>query len=215
MKINIHKNVFNTNEEYASEVKKILKKYNIKTFNLLSSPGAGKTTLLEETLKLLKDEYKCIVIEGDLATDIDRQRISQVGVESYQINTVKGCHLNAKMIYELLNDIVLNDIDFIFIENVGNLVCPAEYNLGEDHKIVILSTPEGDEKPLKYPVVFRNSDVCIINKTDLVKFVNFDIEKIKINLKKINPDLTTFFVSCYTKEGLNQWINWLKNNKEG
>lgn len=210
MEIFISKNILSTNEEYANAVREILKDKKILALNLLSSPGAGKTTLLEKTLEEIKNKLKCCVIEGDLSTSLDKERISKLGIDSYQINTVSGCHLNAKMIHEAIKKLKLDDLDILFIENVGNLVCPAAFDIGEDFKIVILSTPEGDEKPLKYPIIFRQASVLIVNKIDLLSHVPFDMNKLENNIGKINPDITSFYTSCLKTKGLDEWILWLK-----
>lgn len=214
MKIAISKNILSTNEEYAVSIRNFLKQKNILALNLLSSPGAGKTTLLEKTLEKVKNKLKCTVIEGDLNTSIDKERISNLGINSYQINTGRGCHLNAKMISEAINNLKLDGLDILFIENVGNLVCPASFDLGEDYKIVILSTPEGDEKPLKYPIIFREADVLIINKIDLLPYTSFSMKKLKKNINQINPNLETFYTSCTKGQGIDGWIKWLERKKD-
>lgn len=212
MEIKIQKNILQTNEDYAKLCQDLIKRNNIYMINLMSSPGSGKTTLLENTIKLAGDKVKIAVIEGDLSTTLDQDRIISAGAKAVQINTGKGCHLNAKMVYEALQKLDLKNIDIIFLENVGNLVCPAEFNLGEDEKIVILSVPEGEEKPLKYPIIFRTSKVAVINKIDLLPYVPFDMKKLNKNLDQINPGLIKFEVSCTKGNGLTEWMKYIQGN---
>lgn len=179
--------------------------------NLMSSPGSGKTTLLEETVKSLINEYTIAVIEGDLATDLDAQRLSLLGINTVQINTVGGCHLDARMIAKILPEFELNQIDILFIENIGNLVCPSGYDLGQDYKVVVLSVPEGNDKIPKYPVMFRRTDLTIINKIDLLPYVTFSLEQAKKDLAAINPEAQLMGLSAQTGEGIEDWINWLKD----
>lgn len=215
MEIKIRKNILQTNEDYAKLCRGLIKQNNIYMINLMSSPGSGKTTLLESTIRLVGNKIKMAVIEGDLSTTLDQDRIISAGAKAVQINTGKGCHLNAKMVYDALQKLDLKNIDIIFLENVGNLVCPAEFNLGEDEKILLLSVPEGEEKPLKYPVIFRTSKVVIINKTDLLPYVPFDMNKLNKNLGQINPDLIKFEVSCTNGDGLTEWIEYIMSQKRG
>lgn len=209
MEIKIQKNILQTNEDFANLCRTLVKQNNIYMINLMSSPGSGKTTLLEKTIQLAGEKIQIGVIEGDLSTDLDQQRIRLRGAQAVQINTGKGCHLNAKMVYDALGKLDLKNIDILFLENVGNLVCPAEFNLGEDEKITILSVPEGEEKPLKYPIIFRTSKALVINKIDLLPYVPFDMKKLNENLEKINPGLIKFETSCTTGEGLPSWIKYL------
>lgn len=210
MEIKIQKNILQTNDDYAKLCRDLIKRNNIYMINVMSSPGSGKTTLLESTIKLAGSKIKMAVIEGDLSTTLDQDRIISAGAKAVQINTGKGCHLNAKMVYEALQKLDLKNLDIIFLENVGNLVCPAEFNLGEDEKIVLLSVPEGEEKPLKYPIIFRTSKVVIINKTDLLPYVPFDIKKLNKNLDQINLSLIKFEVSCTKGDGLDKWIEYIQ-----
>lgn len=179
--------------------------------NLMSSPGSGKTTLLEETVKSLINEYTIAVIEGDLATELDAQRLRLLGINTVQINTVGGCHLDARMIAKILPEFELNQIDILFIENIGNLVCPSGYDLGQDYKVVVLSVPEGNDKIPKYPVMFRRTDLTIINKIDLLPYVTFSLEQAKKDLAAINPHAQLMGLSAQTGEGIEDWINWLKD----
>ncbi|MFH1453355.1 MAG: hydrogenase nickel incorporation protein HypB [Armatimonadota bacterium] len=211
MEIKVQKNILQTNEDYANRCRSLIKQNNIYMIDLMGSPGSGKTTLLEQTIKVLGNTLKIGVIEGDLSTDIDRERIRSHGVQAVQVNTGKGCHLNAKMVYDALQELNLKELDIIFLENVGNLVCPAEFNLGQDEKIVVLSTPEGEEKPLKYPIIFRTSKAIVINKIDLLPYVSFDMEKLNNNIENINPGAVKFEVSATKGTGMDGWIDYLKS----
>jgi hydrogenase nickel incorporation protein HypB len=179
--------------------------------NIVSSPGAGKTTLLERTIESLKDRLRIAVIEGDVQTDLDARRVARYGVPVVQIVTNGGCHLEANLVQHALDRLGLGAIDLLVIENVGNLVCPANYDLGEALKVVVLSTTEGDDKPLKYPGMFRNASVLVVNKTDLLPYVSADIEAIKRHARQINPELLVFETSCTTGEGLPAWCEWLEH----
>jgi hydrogenase nickel incorporation protein HypB len=178
--------------------------------NLMSSPGAGKTSLLERTIQALKDEFRVGVIEGDIQSTYDAERIGRTGAPVVQINTGGACHLDSNMIQEALRNLDIKTLDLLFIENVGNLVCPAEFNLGEDFKAMILSVAEGDDKPLKYPLMFHESSLLLINKIDLLPFCDCNPSLIEERALQINPRLTIFRVSCRTGEGLDQWTDWLR-----
>jgi hydrogenase nickel incorporation protein HypB len=182
----------------------------ILSLNLVSSPGSGKTTLLESTLKTIADEIKCYVVEGDQQTMNDANRIEATGVPVVQINTGTGCHLDSDMINKAVKKLKPKDNSIVFIENVGNLVCPSLFDLGEEKRVVIISVTEGDDKPLKYPYMFESSHLCIINKIDLSPYVNFDIQKSIENAKKINHHLEFIELSATTGEGMDKWIDWLK-----
>ena len=210
--IKIEKKVLEKNDELAARNRKLFEAKNIFSLNFVSSPGAGKTSILERTIEELKNLFKIAVIEGDVQTDIDARRVSKYNVPVVQIVTNGACHLEAKLVQDALENISLDSVDFLVIENVGNLVCPAGFDLGEAHKVVILSTTEGDDKPLKYPKMFMNSSVLIINKTDLLPHLDCNIETMKINALKINPALKIFKTSCVTKEGIKEWCEWLKQN---
>jgi len=184
---------------------------NMLTLNLVSSPGSGKTTLLEKTIQVLKEEIPITIIEGDQQTMQDADRIHAAGAPVLQVNTGNGCHLDANMIERSISELKPQNDSIMFIENVGNLVCPALFDLGEASKVVIISTTEGDDKPIKYPTMFSVSDICIINKTDLSPYVNFDIEKCKSYALQINPNLTFFEVSATNGDGMDQWYDWLRN----
>lgn len=184
---------------------------NILAMNLVSSPGSGKTSLLERTLTDLKNELDFAVIEGDQQTTNDADRIHATGTKVTQINTGKGCHLDAHMILHAVQGMKLNNDSILFIENVGNLVCPAMFDLGEKERVVIISVTEGDDKPLKYPDMFHTSTLCMINKTDLLPYVPFSMDKVIDNAKKINPKLEFIEISCTSEEGLDRWYSWLKS----
>ncbi|MCQ6277334.1 hydrogenase nickel incorporation protein HypB [Bacillus sp. V3B] len=211
MKIKLKEDVLKDQKLTAAVNRETFKKNYTLVINLMSSPGAGKTTLLEETIKALKDEFHMAVIEGDLATERDAERLRLLGIKTVQINTVGGCHLDARMIAKTLPEIELESIDILFIENIGNLVCPSGYDLGQDYKVVVLSVPEGNDKIPKYPVMFRRTDVTIINKIDLLPYVSFNLEEAKRNLKEINPQAQLKALSAKTGEGIEEWINWIKD----
>lgn len=207
--VTVERKILKKNDEIARENRKTFTDHHLFTINMLSSPGSGKTTLLEKTLSRLPADIKCAVIEGDVQTDNDARRIEKYNVPVVQIVTNGGCHLEAKLIQDALDNFKLDDLSILIIENVGNLVCPANYDLGEEKKVVLVSTTEGDDKPLKYPSMFRVSDVLVINKIDLLPYVDFSLEQVRRNALQINPDLEIFEVSCKSGEGLTQWMDWL------
>lgn len=209
MKIPVVRNILEANEQMAAENRRLFDEHHLLVINLMSSPGAGKTSLLEKTIDGLKDRVRIGVIEGDIQSDQDAQRIARKGITAVQINTDGACHLDGNMIRETLKEFNLKTIDLLFIENVGNLVCPAEFSLGENFKAMILSVAEGDDKPAKYPLMFRQSMVLLINKIDLLPYVNCSIEKIRKEALRINPQLTIFDISCQSDQGLDAWFNWL------
>jgi hydrogenase nickel incorporation protein HypB len=209
--ITIERKVLEKNDQIAGRNRQFFQERGIFTLNLVSSPGAGKTSILEKTLQQLRGELRVAVIEGDVQTDLDAQRVAQYGVPVVQIVTMGGCHLEANLVQDAMKNLNLAEIDLLFIENVGNLVCPASYDLGEHAKVAVLSTTEGDDKPLKYPGMFRNASVLLINKTDLVPYVNCDLNRIKGNALQINPKLKIFEMSCFTGAGFPEWCAWLKN----
>lgn len=211
MKITVLDNILKANDAIADEIRGRFSENGVLAINLMSSPGAGKTTLLERTMeKLLPQGVRAGVIEGDIETTRDADRLKRFDIPIVQINTGSACHLDANMTRNAVNNIDCSVIDVLFIENVGNLVCPAEFKIGEDHKVMLLSVTEGDEKPLKYPLMFRESSAMLINKIDLLKHTNFSMDEAKANATKINPNLMIFPVSCTTGEGLDGWIDWLK-----
>lgn len=207
--VTIERKVLQKNDELAQQNRALFETNGIFTINLVSSPGSGKTSLLERTLENLKGKVKVAVIEGDVQTDLDAQRVAKFGVPVVQIVTNGGCHLEAKLVQDALSNVELSGVSLLVIENVGNLVCPAGYDLGEAMKVVIASTTEGDDKPLKYPAMFRNASVMIINKVDLVPYVNCSLAELKKNALQINPNLIVFETSCTTPSGIKEWSDWL------
>jgi len=208
--LKIERKVLEKNDEIADEIRKELKSRKTFTLNLVSSPGSGKTTLLEQTISRLKPTHSISVIEGDVQTDIDAQRIDKLGVPVSQIVTNGSCHLEADMVRDAFEQLRHVSSQFLFIENVGNLVCTADFDLGEDLKVAVLSVTEGEEKPLKYPAMFRVAGVLIITKTDLVPYLGVSLETFRKNALTINPDLIVFEVSSKTGEGVDAWVSWLK-----
>lgn len=208
-KVTIAQNILAANDSIAQEIQQTLSIQCICTINLMSSPGAGKTTLLERTIERLRGQLGIGVIEGDIETSADAERIEAAGAETVQINTRGACHLEAHMVRAALEELDLAHISLLFIENIGNLVCPAAWNLGENIRVVVASTTEGDEKPAKYPQMFAVSQVMIVNKLDLLPYVDYDLEKVKRQALAINPHLRIFEVSCRTGMGLDAWCEWL------
>ncbi len=211
MEIPVVRNVLEANDKIADELRLLFKEKNILVLNLISSPGAGKTSILERTLTDLRAELRMAVIEGDLQTDNDARRVAATGAKAVQINTDGGCHLNGNMIQEALKSLDLDAIDILFIENVGNLVCPVEFDCGEDAKIALLSVTEGDDKPEKYPLLFNLAQAMVLNKVDLLPYVDFDVARAREFSTKLNKDLPIFEVSCRTQEGLETWYQWLRD----
>lgn len=210
MQIPVVRNVLEANEKLADQVRRRLSAGKILTLNLISSPGAGKTSLLERTLRDLAGEFRMAVIEGDLQTDNDARRVAATGAQAVQINTEGGCHLNSSMILQALEKIDLDGLDILFIENVGNLVCPVEFDCGEDAKIALLSVAEGDDKPEKYPLLFNLARAMILNKIDLLPHVDFDTRRARNFATRLNRDLAVFEVSCRSGQGLESWYDWLR-----
>jgi hydrogenase nickel incorporation protein HypB len=208
--IDVEKDILYENNLLAARNRGYFEAKNILAINLVSSPGSGKTTLLERTLTDLKDQIKFLVIEGDQQTSHDAERIHATGTIAVQINTGKGCHLDAHMILHALQGMKPEENSILFIENVGNLVCPAMFDLGESERIVIMSVTEGDDKPVKYPDMFRSSTLCVINKTDLLPYVSFNMQKAKEYLHTVNPNLAVIEASCTTGQGLDIWYDWLR-----
>jgi hydrogenase nickel incorporation protein HypB len=209
-KISIEKKVLSENDRLASDIREKLKDRGIVMLNMVSSPGSGKTTLLEKTLGALNKKIRIALIAGDVQTENDANRLKKAGGKIVKpIVTGGACHLDAKMITNVFNGIDLKNIDIIIIENVGNLVCPSGYDLGEDMKVVLISTTEGDDKPLKYPGMFRRSSALIINKTDLLGYSDFDMDRVEKNALSINGKLKLFEISCRVGRGLEEWYQWL------
>lgn len=208
--ITIERKVLAKNDEIAQRNRELFRERGILALNLVSSPGAGKTSILEKTFQHFQGSLKAAVIEGDVQTDLDARRVAEYGVSVIQIVTLGGCHLEANLVQDALKQLTLDGVELLFIENVGNLVCPAGYDLGEAAKVVVLSTTEGDDKPLKYPAMFRNSSLLLINKIDLIPYVDCDLNRLKGNALQINPALKVFEISCKTGAGIPEWCNWLR-----
>jgi len=209
--ITIKEDILGANKEKAGSNQERLNKHGILTVNIMSSPGAGKTSLILQTINNLKSKTRVAVIEGDVASTVDAEKVHQQGIPVVQINTAGGCHLDANMTENALDNLPLEEIDLLFIENVGNLICPAEFALGEHKKVTILSVPEGDDKPHKYPLMFTEADVVLVNKTDLLPYVDFNMSEFSKIVTGLNPKVKIFPVSCKTGEGLEAWFSWLKN----
>ncbi len=212
MEIPVVRNVLEANDKIADELRVLFKEKNILVLNLISSPGAGKTSILERTLTDLRPELRMAVIEGDLQTSNDARRVAATGAKAVQINTDGGCHLNGNMILEALKSLDMDEIDILFIENVGNLVCPVEFDCGEDAKVALLSVTEGDDKPEKYPLLFNLAQAMVLNKIDLLPYVDFDVARARDFSTRLNKDLPIFEVSCRTQEGLEGWYQWLRDS---
>ena len=211
-KVNIGKKILSSNEEYALKNSQLLTEQKKLCLNMISSPGSGKTTILARTISESKDKIKIGVIEGDIQTEIDAERIRATRAPAIQINTKGACHLSAAQVSSALEKLPLGDLDLIFIENVGNLVCPSAFELGETGKIAVLSVAEGDDKPAKYPAIFAKSKAMLINKIDMLKagVVDFDIERVKADARKLNKGIEIFPISARTGEGMTDWYDWLK-----
>jgi hydrogenase nickel incorporation protein HypB len=211
--IDIQKDILSENNSLAGENRAFFESRNITCLNLVSSPGSGKTSLLEKTIIELKDELPIYAIEGDQQTSIDAERIQSAGAPVVQINTISGCHLDARMIHNTLETFEISNNSILFIENVGNLVCPALFDLGEYKRVLIMSVTEGEDKPLKYPAMFQSAHLCIINKTDILPYVDFDMDQAIRNARQVNQDLEFIQLSVKKGEGMNHWYEWCRNLK--
>jgi len=211
MEIKVLQDILSANDTIARRNRDRLDKHGILTINIMSSPGAGKTSLILQTINRLKPKTRVAVIEGDVASRIDADKVHQQGVPVVQINTAGGCHLEANMAENALNNLPLEEIDLLLIENVGNLICPAEFALGEHKKVMLLSLPEGDDKPYKYPLMFTEADVVLVNKIDLLPFLEFNITAFCEAVTGLSPKVKIFQVSCKTGEGLEAWFSWLQD----
>ncbi|KUK13152.1 MAG: hydrogenase nickel incorporation protein HypB [bacterium] len=209
LEIKVVRKILEAGMRIAETNRRILKEKGITSFNFIGAPGAGKTSLLLKLIENLKDRYRIGVIEGDLATTRDAEKIYQTGVPVVQINTEGGCHLDANLVGKALENLPLEDIDILFIENVGNLVCPTAFDLGEDYKVGILSVPEGDDKPEKYPVIVKVSKAIVLNKIDMLPYFRFDRERFYFPIKKLSPSMPIFEVSCETGEGISKVVEWI------
>ena len=210
MKISVVRDILEANARIAQQNKDLFDENRLLVINLMSSPGAGKTSLLERSISALKEDLRMGVIEGDIQSSQDAERIAQAGIPVVQINTGGACHLDGNMIRDTFGEFSFKDLDLLVVENVGNLVCPAEFKVGEDFKVMILSVTEGDDKPTKYPLMFHESSVLLINKIDLLPYVDCSVKKIKEDALKINPGLAIFEISCKTGEGLEDWYDWIR-----
>jgi len=210
LRIAVVKNILDANSRIAQENRKLFDSNGLAVINLMSSPGAGKTTLLEQMGNHFQGKLSIGVIEGDIQTTLDAERVAAAGLQAVQIETDGACHLDANMIQNALANLDLGDLDLLVVENVGNLVCPAEFDVGEGHKVMMLSVTEGDDKPFKYPLMFKESRVLLISKIDLLPYLRCDINKIKEAARSINPDLIIFEISSYTGQGLDDWHSWVQ-----
>jgi len=209
MKIKVLKDILGANEQLAQKNRELLDSKGVFAINLMSSPGAGKTNLILQTIRKLKGKVKVGIIEGDISSTWDAEIVAKENVPVVQINTGGECHLDANMMQSALNNLPLKEIDMLIIENVGNLVCPAEFALGEHKKVMISSTPEGDDKPHKYPLMFHDVDSFLINKIDLLPYVKFDIDAFTRVVTGLNEKVEIFQVSCVTGQGIDKWVSWL------
>jgi len=214
-RISVETKVLKKNDEYAEENRRVFAQHGIAVANFMSAPGAGKTAILEKTLRALRPELEMAVIEGDLYTTYDADRIAAAGVRAHQITTGTCCHLDAKMIARAITEFPIYETQLLIIENVGNLVCPAEFDLGEDLRVMIYSAVEGAEKPQKYPLMFQTADAILLNKTDLIPYAGVSLEELTANVKKVNPTAPVFPVSCRTGEGIEAWIEWFRRRVTG
>ena len=215
MEIKVIKDIMGANEQIAQKNRQLFDRNKVFVVNVMASPGAGKTSLILETIKRLKGRVKVGVVEGDISSSLDAEAISKEGVPVVQINTGGECHLDANMTASALGTLPLEDIRLLLIENVGNLVCPAEFNLGEDLRVLVASTPEGDDKPFKYPLMFHEADAVLINKIDLLPYLKFDVATFTKNIQSINQKVKVFPISCTTGEGVDKWVEWLQGQAKG
>ncbi len=214
MQVKVEEKVLNENQRLAAELRQRFRDHHVFCINLISAPGSGKTSLLERTLAALPDTTKIATLTGDIQTENDAKRLARAGFPVKQIVTGGTCHLDARMITKALADWDLDQLDTLIIENVGNLVCPSSYDLGEHAKVVMLSVTEGEDKPLKYPSIFAKSELCVINKLDLLPHVSFDLEQAKANARRVHPDMEIIETSCTTQAGLKQWLDWLERRRQ-
>ena len=212
-KISLEIDILAKNNRFAAENRHFFKENGIFALNLVSSPGSGKTTILERTLRDIAGKHRCAGIEGDQQTDNDARRIAATGVPVKQINTGAGCHLDAHMVGHALEGLPTGELEILFIENVGNLVCPAAFDLGEQHKVVVLSVTEGEDKPLKYPQMFHAAEVMLLNKIDLLPYLDFDVDKCLEMARRVSPGIKIFQLSARTGEGMAKWYEWLQGER--
>jgi hydrogenase nickel incorporation protein HypB len=214
MKVSLNQKILSRNEECAKKNKTFFKDNNVLCLNVISSPGSGKTTTISRTIKDLGDQIRIGVVEGDIKTDTDAQKIRDAGGEAVQIETHGACHLSAEQVHNAIMALGAEKMDVVIIENVGNLVCPSAFDLGEAQRVILLSVPEGDDKPIKYPGTFAEADVVLINKIDLMDYIDFNLERVLGDIRVVNPDVEIFQVSATTGEGMDQWYNWLKDRNK-
>ena len=214
-RVTVETKVLSQNDQLAEANRRLFEQHGVAAVNFMSAPGAGKTSVLERTLRALKSDFQMAVIEGDLYTTYDADRIQAAGVPAYQITTGACCHLDAKMISRALNEFHISEADLLIIENVGNLVCPAEFDLGEDLRVMVYSAVEGAEKPQKYPLMFQTADAILLNKIDLIPYAGVSLEELTANVRKVNPSAPVFPVSCRTGEGVDAWIAWFRHRVIG
>lgn len=218
MKVSLNQKILSRNEQCAQKNRAFFKDNNVLCLNVISSPGSGKTTTISQTIRDLNNKLKIGVIEGDIKTDTDAQKIRAAGAEAVQIETQGACHLSAEQVYNALKALEAEKMDVVIIENVGNLVCPSAFDLGEAARVILLSVPEGDDKPIKYPGTFAEADVVLINKIDLMDYIDFNLERVLADIHVVNPDVPIFQLSATTGEGMDQWYEWLleksKKNKK-
>jgi len=209
-RVSVVENILNANDQLAASNRERLDNAGIFAINLMASPGAGKTSLITRTVEALRDDFRIGAVDGDIATTLDADRIAALGIPAVQVNTGGACHLDAVMLQEALPQLPLEELDLLIVENVGNLVCPASFELGVHRKVLIASVPEGDDKPYKYPVMYRGVDAVILNKTDVLDAFDFDVDYFRRGVEALNPGLRFLPVSCKTGEGLEAWLNWLR-----
>jgi hydrogenase nickel incorporation protein HypB len=208
-KVDLEKKILDENDRLALENRRAFERAGVLVLNLISSPGSGKTTLLESTLERLPDDVRTLVIEGDVSTERDLDRVKARGAGGIQINTGGGCHLSAKMVAEAMRKLDIRSADLVFIENVGNLICPSTYDLGEDAKVVLLATTEGDDKPMKYPAIFHEATLAILNKIDLLPHLSYDVAKVEKEIEVLNSDCEILKLSALAGDGMDAWLDWI------
>ena len=209
VRVPIIEKILSANDRIASENRAMLDSAHVFAINIMASPGAGKTSLIEQSLRQLTDKLRVGVIDGDIATSLDAERASAAGAVSIQINTGGDCHLDAVMVHSALSELPLSQLDLLIIENVGNLICPANFHLGTHKSILVASVPEGDDKPYKYPGIYRGVDALVINKIDLLPYVTYDMDYFRRGVEILNPGLVSFPLSCHTGAGLETWLAWI------
>lgn len=209
-KIPVVENIMSANDRLALENRNTLDAHSIFAINMMASPGAGKTSLIEQTVPALAAKYNVAVVDGDLASNIDADRAAAAGAMAVQINTGGGCHLDAVMLKNALEQLDLDKVDILIVENVGNLVCPAGFQLGTHKSVLVASVPEGDDKPYKYPTMYRGVDTLVVNKIDLLPYIKFNMDYFKDGVKLLNPDVVSFPISCVTEEGVADWLAWIE-----